>query len=307
MNLYIIGNGFDLFHNMTTSYENFRNYLLKKDECFLNNFEELYTFNGLHGNDNEEWAYLEENLPKWDIDQIEANIENQIDNINELEGGYCDGIELPEGTKYYNALFNSFLDYFYKWINEENNKFNDENFCKKFNEIIKFNKEKDLFFSFNYTKILENFYGIKTKNICHIHGICDDKDSIILGCNKDKHETYLCPVGKNNKESNNYTEITDYINNLLSSKVLKDSKKELEKNKNFFKKIKKAKINKIIVIGHSVNEIDLPYYKEIKKLKDNQVWKIFYYNKESILSIRNNLNKINVNNIELTNYPTINN
>ena len=32
MKLYIIGNGFDCFHNLPTTYEDFRKYLKEKDE-----------------------------------------------------------------------------------------------------------------------------------------------------------------------------------------------------------------------------------------------------------------------------------
>lgn len=48
MNLFIIGNGFDLAHNLPTRYEDFKNYLFEIDsgfcEFFLNNYSFPKTF-----------------------------------------------------------------------------------------------------------------------------------------------------------------------------------------------------------------------------------------------------------------------
>ena len=200
MNLYIIGNGFDLFHNMKTKFEDFRDFLSNKDLSFFEEFENLFwitnskidfgRFNSNHNSKEiqiKEWRDLEEILGKWEIEDIEYSIETEIQDIEELDGGYCEGIELPTSGKYYNDFFDIFHNYFYQWINQNNNNFKNYDLCKKINNKFIFNTEKDLFFSFNYTKILENFYKIKQRNICHIHGTCNDESSIILGCHKNEH------------------------------------------------------------------------------------------------------------------------
>ena len=42
MKLYIIGNGFDCFHNLPTTYEDFRKYLKEKDEVVYALVNEVY-------------------------------------------------------------------------------------------------------------------------------------------------------------------------------------------------------------------------------------------------------------------------
>jgi len=313
MNLYIIGNGFDLFHNMKTKFEDFRDFLSNKDLPFFEEFENLFwitnskidfeRFNSNHFSNEiqiKEWKNLEEILGNWEIEDIEYSIATEIQDIEELDGGFCEGIKLPTSGKYYNDFFDTFHNYFYQWINQNNNNFKNYDLCEKINNKFKFNIEKDLFFSFNYTKILENFYNIKQKNICHIHGICNDESSIILGCHKNEHVKYNYEDDGNYLNRNQFLEkykkkLTATINETISSKVLKNYQQQLDENKDFFCKIKKSHIKEIIVIGHSVNEIDLNYYKEIHKLAKNADWKIYFFNEENILLITERLKNIGIN------------
>ncbi len=51
--LYLLGNGFDIAHNLDTSYSSFRAFLEKKHEDFLTQFESLYHIQPL--DDTEPW------------------------------------------------------------------------------------------------------------------------------------------------------------------------------------------------------------------------------------------------------------
>lgn len=62
MNLYIIGNGFDLFHNMKTRFEDFRDFLSDKDFTLLSEFETFYSITNNEGYLIKEWNNLEEIL-----------------------------------------------------------------------------------------------------------------------------------------------------------------------------------------------------------------------------------------------------
>ena len=72
MNLFIIGNGFDLAHNLPTQYINFREYLDEQDWAFLMMLEETY---GFCSDSNIE--FLKEYL--W------QNFESNLSYINETE------------------------------------------------------------------------------------------------------------------------------------------------------------------------------------------------------------------------------
>ncbi len=62
-NLYIIGNGFDMAHNLDTSYWAFRTYLENNHLDFLLTFERMYNIEQL---DPSEYGYNQEAQKRWD-------------------------------------------------------------------------------------------------------------------------------------------------------------------------------------------------------------------------------------------------
>lgn len=60
MILYIIGNGFDLNHNLKTSYNDYKNYLNGKDSSLINEFETFDYF--IHSDEVSLWRDIEKNL-----------------------------------------------------------------------------------------------------------------------------------------------------------------------------------------------------------------------------------------------------
>ena len=48
--------------------------------------------------------------------------------------------------------------------------------------------QDSIFINFNYTKTLENLYGINQSNILHIHGCIDKYEDLILGHGKSHEE-----------------------------------------------------------------------------------------------------------------------
>ena len=50
--------------------------------------------------------------------------------------------------------------------------------------LTKIEQNDSVFFTFNYTKTLENLYNIPSSNIIHIHGCVEDNEDFILGHGK---------------------------------------------------------------------------------------------------------------------------
>ncbi|PTJ40227.1 hypothetical protein BU021_07410, partial [Staphylococcus simulans] len=78
MNLYIIGNGFDIDHGIKSSYYDFKKYLKTSADdnanLFLNILEKSYT-----KDDDNLWKNLEENIGNLDLNSvIEESILNLI-------------------------------------------------------------------------------------------------------------------------------------------------------------------------------------------------------------------------------------
>ena len=63
--LYLIGNGFDMHHCISSSYNNFKDWLEDKDAVVFNRLFQVYEFDG-----GDLWSSLEENLGNIPIEAI---------------------------------------------------------------------------------------------------------------------------------------------------------------------------------------------------------------------------------------------
>ena len=130
-----------------------------------------------------------------------------------------------------------------------------------------------IYFTFNYTKTLESYYKIPSKQIIHIHGITDNPTSIITG-----HNMKLLPPTNDFDDIRLY-ECEKIIHNDYFYKTFKPVESIIQNYKKFFCSL--SNISEIIVIGHSLNEIDLPYYKMIlSKVSDETIWNISFKDSE---------------------------
>lgn len=143
MNLYIIGNGFDIDHGIKSSYYDFKKYLKTSADdnanLFLNILEKSYT-----KDDDNLWKNLEENIGNLDLNSV---IEESILNL----------IPAIEFTNYFSCFFK-------KWVNQIDINVEAKAYLQKL-----FDNQHDLFFTFNYTPTLEKLYNINEQNIKYIH------------------------------------------------------------------------------------------------------------------------------------------
>ena len=75
-----------------------------------------------------------------------------------------------------NTIYTEIRERFHEWIIQLNNPHTDKK--------VKIEQNDSVFFTFNYTKTLENLYNIPSSNIIHIHGCVDDNEDFILGHGK---------------------------------------------------------------------------------------------------------------------------
>ena len=275
MKLYIIGNGFDCFHNLPTKYEDFRKYLERNDEETYRYISETYniqTYNttpNIHigGNNNYDsnlliWNNFEKALGHIDEDNLWEFANNHInynyDNWSDDDNHIAQRVLKHRLTIVTNVLKKRLAS----WI------------CSV-NVLTAQNKlridHNSLFFTFNYTKTLELYYSIPKFKINHIHGSTDNPHQIITGHNI-----------LSQKRSNDFDDIRIIECEALISEALQSMHKPVEKiiesNKDYFKSL--YNIKEIYIIGHSLNEIDLPYFKEIKdNIKNNVEWVLFFKDK----------------------------
>lgn len=265
MKLFILGNGFDLAHAIESRYNDFREFLIEKQPSFLYEFESNYYFGTI-----ELWRDFECNLSKIDEQLIFDNAMVAGDLGSDYDSGTDDGLSyyLDEQYSYINSL-NIYVNQWAKSIDIDVNKVFRENLWNN----------NDIFITFNYTMVLENVYGITRNNILHIHGAVEGHsvepvighgDYYLIEENRaeaSKAENEFRP-----KEAAIYNAFCDYY-----EKTCKNVNKFMEYNKNFFKE-KLNDVTEVYIIGHSMGQVDIPYFQKVKEnINENSIWNIVWY------------------------------
>jgi hypothetical protein len=171
--LFIIGNGFDLMHNVPSSYYNFRDFLGWNNE--LRNALEIYI------KKDDLWADFEESLAYIDDDAMLGTTNDMMD-IFDVKDQFDDDFSAADffaaaevAIEPAQTIMRELQSQFKEWISTLKR----SNSAKPLIDILS-NKSK--FINFNYTEFLETIYGIPRKNIWYIHGDRRDKNKeLILG------------------------------------------------------------------------------------------------------------------------------
>lgn len=283
MKLFIIGNGFDIGHKISTSYWDFRKFLERCYPNFLNAFEANYNIYPGSSEDEKKkmlWNELESNLANIDEDII---IENATSIDMGLEGGNI-GIE-DTLYQYFSEEFDYInkLSYYLKlWV--RGIRIRDVSVKTKMFD----SKSDNIYITFNYTSVLENVYKISENRIIHIHGSLRNRDgNPIIG-----HGNYTRIEKikeRRNKADENFDE-----KELSISRVIENYYSSTYKNINrYIHKLgilKNKNIDEVIVIGHSLSGVDMPYFTKINDyVKDKAKWKVYYHNKDKKNQMYENL------------------
>ncbi|ALZ80102.1 hypothetical protein G9455_11575 [Aeromonas hydrophila] len=254
--LYVIGNGFDLWHGLPTSYRQF--YEFAKDT--LDELVEHYSFDP---DVDVPWNDFENALGTFDADGF-FDLHNEIDaQAEDFRPSFVYGLEdeLAQETERHVAIIrDAFIDWVYQ--------IDESQATKK----MQFN-DNAIFINFNYTSTLQVVYGIEDKNILHIHGCANKHNDLIFGHGKN---IVSIPEVDENGDSNR-TMFSDAES--AAAYPLHAFKKPvdeiLEKRNDYFNSLND--VTTIVVIGHSLNEIDLPYFRRIFDSAKDALWKVSYY------------------------------
>ena len=279
--LFIIGNGFDLMHGVPSSYYNFRDFLGRNNG--LRNALETYIKR------DDLWADLEESLAHLD-DETMLGTTNDMMDIFDVKEQYDDDFSAAEFFMAAEAaigpaqtIMSELPGEFRKWIST----LKSFNSAKPLADIL---TKQSRFINFNYTEFLEIIYEIPQNNIWYIHGDRrENNKELILGhAPGAQFENQTDPNKMNSKgmsvknqtaydlrETAGYGLIDYYdATTKKSTDVIKDNKDKFETF---------TKIENIVVIGHSLSEVDYLYFKEIIKHNYRAVdinWYISWYNSE---------------------------
>lgn len=261
--LYVIGNGFDLYHEMKTSYSDFCRFVKRADS---NVFYRIERYLPLFEN----WSNLEEALGSIDLDQIIDDASQVLMSYgaeNWSDSGHHDyQYEIQQSVI---AVSSQLVDHLQKWISQV-----PEPDISHLNESsFSFDSEAK-FLNFNYTQTLQNSYRINTDRVLHIHG---DVSFPILGHAWSPED--ITPEWLSYSDEDMDTRVIEgnEILKPIFQETFKPTAEIIQENLLWFQSLKS--IESIYVFGHSLSEVDSAYFHEIFRQVSSQktIWNISYY------------------------------
>lgn len=270
--LFIIGNGFDLAHNLPTRYLDYRNYLFENPDTrdFLMRMEEAY---GLSDSSDTWWKDFECNLGEGSIfeSDFETMAYSAVDEMIDDEGEPMPDVEstLEIHFKPYYEFMEQLNNTVMQWVNTIN--------LAPVRKITKRITNRDaLYFSFNYTNVLESVYGIDYNRVFHVHGSVLEHHVIMGHGNMEAVEQFRKEADEAvERLEKNLATIKSGIYSFYKASY-KDTKTIIEQNQGVFNSYRE--IGEIHIYGHSMGDVDKPYFKEIKKHSlPNSDWYIYIY------------------------------
>lgn len=290
--LYVVGNGFDIYHGLDTRFSDFEIYLKNNNREVLDAIYRYYSSE----NDNDLWSKFEANLAYLDKDGLLDDLSQYLPVFSSEDFSWAD---------YHAADFES----------EKTLKMLTSGLCAEFSRFILKAETKSIsncklvhlhsgskFVSFNYTRTLEKQYQIPSENILYIHGVADMEDQIILGHATDpsvfitQKVEATPPKGMTEEELENwheemsdshdpqYDSLVEDVNSYFYSSF-KDTNRIINECSDYFCKLND--VTEIYVLGHSMSDVDLAYFdKLVTVLHPDCHWFVSYYgdNEEAIMS-----------------------
>ncbi|EPH06624.1 hypothetical protein HMPREF1531_00526 [Propionibacterium sp. oral taxon 192 str. F0372] len=260
--LFIIGNGFDISHELQTSYAKFKEYLAKKYGEFEGHFipsigmlprgEEVadlkdvaqVLLGAFETTDSEEWNNFEDLLAKIDFGYFHDAVEIPLD---------AEGFPTPHARYVMedesNALLIAFTqveELLAKWL--EDTVIRTKKALAPIYNFQELAPSNTGYLSFNYTDTLEEIYDIQ--NVLHIHGRLTHSERLIFGSQKEGVSEQTGWHQWDNKISS--------IHQILQ----KDVTVQLELHRNFFDKIG-SQTTRVLSGGFSMGSADTEYLERI--------------------------------------------
>ena len=287
--LYIIGNGFDIHHDIPSRYSNYRDWLEENDVELIERLRNYYNVD-----DKEWWNQFEMELGYPDMAEYidETAFENQPDFGSDefRDRDYHAGQFAAEDE--IGSLVADIKRTFTNWVES----LPEPNSDKK----IALDKDESFFINFNYTDTLQKLYNIKASDILFIHGNVGYGTDLVLGHNRpyEELEDEFAPelpepsddlAGEDLAEwyDENGDSGEDYIHQSVRSEVVtqihrlrKNTVNIIKENIRSFNALKN--VQTIFIYGLSFSPIDLPYLNMVLNIINitTTKWVVSFYSDE---------------------------
>ncbi len=215
------------------------------------------------------WSDFEKELPNLNqkalYDYVKALI--KVRNIRRKELN----VLIPSPPSIYE--FQNEVDYL-QWLPTEFTKWIEQIPLDKVHKKYNLPIPDSWFLTFNYTLTLEKVYHIPTNQICHIHGkVGKCPPELVVGHNMgdDKVDEIF---SSDNMSEEACKEVADLVKGWR-----KDTEGIIASHENFFSQL--GSVEDVYVLGHSMNDIDFPYFKRIRDgVAPDAKWHISVYDKD---------------------------
>ncbi|TFY99243.1 hypothetical protein EZ313_22005 [Ramlibacter henchirensis] len=265
--LYIIGNGFDLHHGVGSRYADFGKYLEKADPETYDAVDQYFYI------DDSFWNEFEARLAHFDA---ATAIEDASDFLMPYgaedwsDAGHHDyEYELDRIIRKISSTMRSrFAD----WVRQ----LQIPPLTQSGVAPLPIDRS-GVFLNFNYTDTLTSVYGVAPARVLHLHGQARDATSqIVLGhgwrrTEADSLNHRADPEAMDTRVWQGNFIVDDYF-----AKTFKPTEKIIQANQAFFSALKS--VETVLVMGHSLGEVDWPYLQLVwKNVSPAAQWKFSYY------------------------------
>ncbi|MFA0962867.1 bacteriophage abortive infection AbiH family protein [Roseivirga sp. BDSF3-8] len=252
--LYIIGNGFDRHHGFPTSYCDFENFMEGWSREIYCEIHEFWNFNVIDGR----WCDFENDLSSY----------NSIKLYNECAKYYSTPEDIADKCSVVTEqIYTGITKCFLEWIKSIQ--------LKPRTKRLLMNQEAQ-YITFNYTRTLQDIYKIPESSIWHIHGSCLDND-VIFGHKVNQKIEYNYSDGTGMPSTQKEWEEDAWrFAKLPLIKLRKKTEQVIKQNRTQF--LRYQDLGTIYVLGHSLADVDLPYFEMIQAKNKQSKWNVSYYN-----------------------------
>ncbi|EFH74991.1 conserved hypothetical protein [Vibrio cholerae RC385] len=272
--LYVIGNGFDLWHDLPTSYQEFYQFA----KSTLDELGNHYLFDL---SQPEPWHDFENALGAFDADGF-FDYYNEVDvTSDDFRPSFIYGLE-DEIIEQTDIHVSSIREAFTGWVNQID--------VATVQRKMTFSKGSQ-FITFNYTSTLQTVYAIDSNYVLHIHGRAETHDELIFG----HGETILEPpeIDEDGESTRDMFSDAQRSARYPLHALKKPVADVLEQHKTYFEQLKD--VEEIVIIGHSLNAIDQPYFTCIAHNALRAEWKVCCYSEDQKESFIKRLVECGVN------------
>lgn len=268
--LIIVGNGFDLYHGLPTSYSGFGQYLLEQPHTQCSDIQSLISYPHC---EKDIWSNFEANLASIDMEYLDQKICEYIPELG--SDAYCREMDacLIQAKVEVDALTIGLRNEFASYIRRA------DATCVENNKLLNIDKNAQ-FMSFNYTRTLERIYCVPADNVFYIHGTADSEGSIVLGHAMDPKsfaveslEPVVPPTLADDERqlweeymANQHVPFLAEARELLASyysNSFKNTAQIIEDDFEFFKSL--SCVDTVQILGHSMSEVDSKYFEAIRQ------------------------------------------